>query len=296
MNKKKHGKNCKSINANSRLPYRVFQRFLWCFEWAGKWFMSGLLYGFTSMNLKRTRTLKGDKDNLVIIANGPSIANCMEQIMSHKNDCDYACMNYFPIKSESFDILKPKFMFAVDMMFFDKNYKYKERRDNTVLLKKKLQNIDWPMVLFLRHAGSFELNNDKMKEIQINMTQIGGVYSRFRGWLFDKGIALPISATVSVAAIMLGTKMGYKNIYVYGIDQSYHENIRVDDNNHTIPNLPHFYKENGTQDINFDIGAIFWDSYRSIMGYRMLEEYAKARGVKIYNCTPGSYVDAFERK
>lgn len=275
---------------------RIFRRILWVTEWAGNWVINGVLYGFTRFNTKKTKALKGEKKSLVIIANGPSINSCMEEIMSHKTLCDYACMNYFPINSEFFDRIKPRFMFAFDAMFFDKNHIDQEKRENTVLLKQKFQNIDWDMVLFVRDGSSFELNNSRIKEIQVNCTQIGGVYSRFRGWLFDKGIAVPINATVAVVAIMQGIKMGYRNIYVYGINQSNHENMKVDCNNQTILNFEHFYKEKNTNPIGYDIASVFWDSFRSIKGYRMLEKYARVKGTKVYNCTRDSYVDAFERK
>lgn len=73
--------------------------------------------------------------------------------------------------------------------------------------------------------------------------------------------------------------------------------MKIDENNRTIPNYTHFYKEKNEKDgsFDYDIGSIFWDSYRSIIGYRMLEKYAEDRGSKVYNCTPGSFVDAFER-
>lgn len=276
---------------------RIFQRLLWITEWFGHWVINGIQYHFTNLNSNKIRTLKKEKNNLVIIANGPSIGVCMEQILKYK-DCDYACMNYFPIKSELFDKIRPKYMFAMDVMFFDKNYKNTEQKENTILLKKKLETVAWDMTLFLREGASFELKNKRMKEIRVNMSQIGGVYSRFRGWLFDRGMAMPMTATVAAAAIMYGIKMGYKNIYVYGINQSTHENMKVDKYNRTIPNYTHFYKEEGSKNnaIKYDVGAIFWDSYRSIIGYRMLQRYAQERDCKIYNCTPDSYVDAFDRK
>lgn len=276
---------------------RIYQRILWILEWWGNWLINGIRYHFTHVNQKKSVSYKGDKHNLVIIANGPSIVMSMKQILAYK-DCDFACMNYFPIKSDYFDKLQPKFMFATDVMFFDKDYKNLEPKKNTILLKKKLKNVDWDMTLFVREGGSFELSNKHMKEIRVNMTQIGGVYSKFRGWLFDRGIAMPITATVAAAAILYGIKMGYKCIYVYGIDQSTHENMKVDKRNRTVADYKHFYKENDSKEnvLDYDIGSIFWDSYRSIIGYRMLEKYAAARGCKVYNCTPGSYVDAFERR
>lgn len=70
----------------------------------------------------------------------------------------------------------------MDVMFFDKNYKNLERRENSILLKEKLESVDWNMILFSREGGSFELKNNKINEVHVNMSQIGGVYSRFRGW------------------------------------------------------------------------------------------------------------------
>lgn len=276
---------------------RIYRRILWIIEWFGNWLIDGIQFHFTSLSLKKTKTFKGGKErDLVIIANGPSINHCFAEIISHGN-CDYACMNYFPLKSEYFDELKPKFIFAMDAMFFDKDYRNIEKRKDTVLLRKKLENVDWDIILFLRQGCSFELKNKHIKEVRVCLTQIRGVYSKFRGWLFDNGLASPMTATVAAIAIMNGIKMGYKNIYVYGIDQSTHVGIKIDSNNDTIHNYTHFYQESKKNTIDYDIGSIFYDSYRSIIGYRMLEKYALARDCKIYNCTlrGESYVDAFER-
>jgi len=42
-----------------------------------------------------------------------------------------------------------------------------------------------------------------------------------------------------------------------------------------------------------DILLSFHIAFRS---YHAIERYARARGVEICNCTPGSYIDAFKRK
>lgn len=270
----------------------IWRRILWLAEYIGNRIIDGFRYGFVKLNQKKSYALKGSRDDIVIIANGPSVNDSMADIMKHKN-CDYACMNFFPIKSSYFETLKPRFMFAADVMFFDKDYKNAERREDTMLLKNKLEAVDWDMKLFLRQGGSFELSNDHVQELRVSTTQIDGGYSKFRRRLFDRGAAMPLNATVASMAILYCIKMGYKNIYVYGIDQSQHENVWVDENNHTVHNCRHFYK--AKEDYDYDVAQLYYDAYRSIKGFRTLECYAQDKGCKVYNCTPKSYVDAFKR-
>lgn len=272
------------------LANRIARRLLWLFEWFCDFVINGVRYGYHNIKVSKFRVLRKNK-NLVILANGPSLQNSYDSILKHKN-CDYFCVNYFPTKSEWFDQLKPRFMALTDVMFFDKNYPLKEKIKETEELKEKLEQIDWDMIIFTRRDMSLQLKNSHIKEIRMNTNQIDGVYSKFRGLLFDLDFAVPRSYTVASYAILAGIKMKYKYIYVYGIDNSMHENVKVNEKNETVSSIKHFYKAKET---TIDIGEVLMMTHGNIVGYRMLNQYAKSRNVTIINCTKDSYVDAFKR-
>lgn len=277
------------------LAHRIFRRILWIFEWFYNFLIGLFLYGIPLISVKSFSYLKRS-ESLVIIANGPSIIDQMNDIEKHK-ECDFACMNYFPVYSKAFERLRPCYFFGVDTMLYDINHPDEEKRKDTRILREKMNNVGWNMIAFMNMDESLKLKNRKIKEIRLTGYMIDGVYSKFRGKLFDYNLALPKTNTVATLAILTGIRLGYKNIYLYGLDMSQFENIKVDKNNRTINSDPHFYEHDNKKSIlKNDIVGVNMAGYYSLMSFRTLNIYAKERECKIYNCSNHSYVDAFERK
>jgi len=95
-----------------------------------------------------------------------------------------------------------------------------------------------------------------------------------------------------------------KNIYLLGIDHSWLKEISVDKNNNVLINQKHFYDENSSEPKAMHKGGknqralheVLQKFVYSFKGYFEIKNFANKQNVNIYNCTPGSYVDAFERK
>ena len=97
--------------------------------------------------------------------------------------------------------------------------------------------------------------------------------------------------------------MGYTDITVYGADHSWMKTLSVDDNNNVVSVQPHFYKDNAAELKRVDttyrglrlhnVVESFAIAFRS---YHTLARFAAGHGIKIYNSTPGSFIDAFERR
>jgi hypothetical protein len=87
------------------------------------------------------------------------------------------------------------------------------------------------------------------------------------------------------------------------VEHSWTRGLYVDEQNRTCIRNEHFYANapQGTVWLKSDsepytIHEALFDIAKMLGGYREINEYAAYRGVKIYNCTPGSFIDAFERK
>lgn len=84
--------------------------------------------------------------------------------------------------------------------------------------------------------------------------------------------------TVTYACLQLAVYMGFKEIYLLGIDGS--------------------YRQGGTQNYFFESKSADDIEHRAdkmMLAYRAARQYADTHGIKIYNATRGGFVEAFER-
>ncbi len=96
--------------------------------------------------------------------------------------------------------------------------------------------------------------------------------------------------------------MGYDTVYVAGADHSWMRTLAVDDNNEVVAIQEHFYKESGQEQQRvsheykgYRLHQIVESMAIAFRSYHRIENYARVKGVAIYNVTPVSYIDAFER-
>ena len=118
------------------------------------------------------------------------------------------------------------------------------------------------------------------------------------------GWGLPRPHNVLIPALFVAINSGYKRIYLAGADHSWLPMISVNDQNQALVNQQHFYDEHSSKsDLMYKLGVRprrlheilekFMFTFRS---YFDLKDYAESKGSKIYNSTPDSYIDAFDRK
>lgn len=89
--------------------------------------------------------------------------------------------------------------------------------------------------------------------------------------------------TVVYAGIQIAVYMGFKEIYLLGVDFSFSANYK-DASNHFTEN--YYTKESRTA---------FFREEENLQAYLKAREYAGSRGVKIYNATRGGKLEVFER-
>lgn len=90
-------------------------------------------------------------------------------------------------------------------------------------------------------------------------------------------------ATVTYNCFQLATYMGFKEIYLIGVDFNISSNYK-NVNNHFIKN----YYDSNSQTSNF------YDE-EQIRAYKAAKKYADERGIKIYNATRGGKLEIFPR-
>jgi hypothetical protein len=116
------------------------------------------------------------------------------------------------------------------------------------------------------------------------------------------------SSTVTATSLFLGINIGYKNIYLSGADQRWHENVDMSVDNILSTRVVHFFDDeeevklqpfyisgNKNKGIN-KASDFFMIQYKTFKSYEDVANYAQYRGTKIINLGLNSFVDAFEKK
>lgn len=102
---------------------------------------------------------------------------------------------------------------------------------------------------------------------------------------------------------MIALYLGFNKIFLFGADHSWMKDIWVDEENNVLLQQKHFYDLDKAVPRHMDylgkgkrkMHEVLIKFYHSFKGYFEIDAYSKSQGKIIYNCTPGSYIDAFKR-
>lgn len=239
---------------------------------------------------------------LIIMGNGPSLADTMAVYPDVLDAHPLLAVNFAGNAGE-FYRFKPEYYVLADPAFFAA-----EPYENVVRLWENIRSrVDWPMTLFVpvtcrRAVQSMLAGSGNIRVECFNMIGVEG----FR-WLedaaFSSGRGMPRPRNVLIVSLMVALKMGFRTIYITGADHSWTRTLEVTDDNLVVTVQPHFYEDNEAEhkqvaSVYKDIRLyqILYSFYVAFRSYFIIERYARARGVSIYNATPGSFIDAFPRR
>lgn len=99
--------------------------------------------------------------------------------------------------------------------------------------------------------------------------------------------------TVVYSAIQIAVYMGFRSIYLLGVEFDYVNNF-----NFSRGSTPHFYEnEKGIDDsiCARSTEEAFLNAYTTLQQYRLIGECLGRRGCDIYNATEGGYLDVYPR-
>ena len=239
---------------------------------------------------------------VVVLGNGPSLKDTIAQSGELLKETPTVAVNFMAI-SEAFRELKPDYYVIADPLFFEQT-----TLENVEKLWREIARVDWPMTVAVpagRLAKVRQLLGDRNHGLSIStFNYIGGEgFPWLERALYDRGRAMPRPRNVLIPAIMTAIAAGYREIDVVGADHSWMETIRVTDENHVVSVQPHFYKDSKSE---LKRSEEAYKGYRlhqivesfaiAFKSYHTLQRYALSRGIRIFNATPGSYIDAFPRR
>lgn len=244
---------------------------------------------------------KGSRD-IIILGNGPSLNDTIARHSSLLASKPTVAVN-FMASSPIYNAIRPDFYVLADPLFFKS-----PELENVAQLWNALSKTDFPMTLLVpvkwRRQARRLLGRSapKVKVEGFNFIGLSGFFA-FEKSVYNRRRGMPRPRNVLIPAIMNAIWAGYKDIYVVGADHSWLETLRVSDQNHVVSVQPHFYadsekelKRSETEYKNIRLHQLLESFAIAFRSYHILNRYALATGVRIYNSTPKSYIDAFERR
>ena len=259
------------------------------------------ILAFSSFKVaRRMRKLKdvGKGKDVLVLANGPSLREVLEKKMDYLKENDCIVVNFFG-NTDYFFKIKPRYYILLDPAFFKKQ-KSETVNSNIDKLVANLNKVDWPMTLFIPYTkdavktGKERVENENISIDVYNSNRVQGFIS-FQNLIYRRCLGIPSSINVSLPAIILMINLGYKNVYLHGVEFSWLKAYVVDELNGRIYlNDGHFYEGNNRLFIpkggyKFDVGCIL----DALDATERIQNYAIYRNVCIVNRTRGSYIDAF---
>lgn len=234
-----------------------------------------------------------------ILANGPSLLDSDFRSL----DCEYCLLNNSPASSLFWE-LKPKYYILADPLYFTENMGVMERKVYDTLREK----LDWRLTIFV----PLGYRKKALKLFSGMSVQVipfrGGVYKdisnkSMKHFLYRHGLALPRVQNVVIGAIGCLMGKGFKEINLYGVDHSWTTALIVNQDNVVCLKDSHYYDKEVTSTPwykvtgeHYKIHECLRDIAQMFASYWDLRLYADNIGVRIYNCTQNSFIDAFVRK
>ena len=203
-----------------------------------------------------------------VIATGPSLT--VEDVNLISNETTFAVNSIFKLFDQT--DWRPNYYVFLDPILYDRFY------------DRGYVNLD----SFCKNACFlFVLNRKKIKSskayiLHVNwlnhITNFGSTYFKFNE---DFRFGLYDYYSVTQLSILLAMYMGYKDIYLLGVDNNY------------IGEKTHFQYTEGESKISKNHGYRIQNANDS--AYKVIKALADERGVNIYNATRGGRLDVFPR-
>lgn len=258
-----------------------------------------------SISLKE---LKIDKNDIAVLGNGPSLKDSLDHDMDFIKDKVKLVVNTFAV-SDVYEILKPEYYVLADQQFWMKDQLQRAKDIVNSTLDAIINKTNWELNLLLpyeaKNSGMVKMlieSNSNIKINYYNKVRISG-FKKFRRYCFDRNLGIPRPQNVLIPSLMIALNIGYKNIYLFGADHTWHENLALDKDNNLCFRDPHFYNEetklHPIKNIHTGepvrLHEQFYSLYITFRSYWVIRLYTDEIGVKIYNASIKSFIDAFER-
>jgi hypothetical protein len=240
-----------------------------------------------------------------VLGNGPSLEQSLEEDIKFIKNTELYCVNNFAI-SEFFIALRPQNYVLLDPAYFSYSTENNGRMDVQNTIQLLITKVEWNMNLFIpvlarkSYLASEILRQNKNISIHYyNYTILRG-FDFFRFFGFRTRLGMPQCQNILAASLYIAITRQHENIYIFGADHSWHEEMRLDESGELYCRQFHFYdKPESVQreknESSKKIHKLFQSLVKAFYSYEVLSEYSKNRQVKVWNASKKSYIDSFEK-
>ncbi|GAB3573382.1 hypothetical protein GCM10027578_34370 [Spirosoma luteolum] len=246
-----------------------------------------------------------------VLGNGPSLNESLRLHTDFLRQTELVCVNNFA-HSPVFAQLRPQNYVLFDPAYFTYAGLPTDRADIRQTVTALAEQVDWPLTLyvpqFARGSWLTQRLAEKNPNIQLapfNYTVVDG-FRALRFWLCARGLGMMQAQNVIIATLSLMINRRFDTIYLFGADTSWHEQIRVSNENQLLMQQTHFYEKadqvahvpvyaDARQQHSWSMASQFLSIHKVFRGYDRLADYARHRGVAVFNASARSYIDAFTR-
>lgn len=246
-------------------------------------------------------------DSCLVFGNGPSLDGDLAKCEDFRSVGDVWCVNQFAV-SDLYEEVRPTHYVLADPSYWGEGLSERLTSFREQLFLALNSKTIWPLTLYVPYfaKGQFEKKLADKPNITIvfyNFVPVIG-YKKVINVFYDLGLGMPWAQNVLVAALYLALNRGYKKIYLFGADHSWHETIELDETNRVCQRDRHFYEKEaklipftmgGDEGSTFTMAAIFTALAKMFDGYWKIKEYSDHVGAQIFNASSTTYVDAFKR-
>ena len=158
--------------------------------------------------------------------------------------------------------------------------------------------MDWPLYLISYTGITFPVNNKYIKQLEINRNYYGGEFNSVKKFVFNRNMGTCGYQNVIVCAIFFFIMQRAGAVYLTGVENDWHREYVIGKDNQIYREYVHFYGRERRRMEMFQKGEFhkcIYEYYMTMYQYHILGQYARADKVRIYNTTPDSYIDVFEK-
>lgn len=263
---------------------------------------------------------------VIIVGNGPSAKVQLDQ-WSSIGQCPMPLMAVnMMARSHYFQQLKPAYYLLADGAFFNFNADTFEhaalhphcQRHEGYQQTQQLINETWRALLSSQHPLTLFVPQIYRKSWILQQAQMNPLlqlvvfnYTVTRGFewlenrLYTLGLGSPQSQNVINSCIFQGINAGFQELYLIGVDNNFHRNIKVRQDNQVVVVDDHFYevgqketplKHDDALNTPVRMHEFFANLNKAFWAHQRLAQYATYRKVQVFNSTPDSFIDAYERR
>jgi hypothetical protein len=248
-------------------------------------------------------TKKIDKKNkeCIVMGNGPSLSKSLKENEDVLGNYDLMAVNDMGFTPE-FMVYKPSIYLLCDPAYwFSPGVPESVCATVRDFYRYMAEHVTWKIQLYLpynakkiKEIEETLSRNDHIRLYYYNKTKVEGP-KWFQYAVIKRQWGMFRAQNVLVAALMLVIYSDYRRVYLMGAESDWSRNTWVDEQNRLRISDTHFYGDNDIilpHTMSLQCASLYF----TFQSYQNVAEYANCKNIEIFNATPNSFVDAFERK